>query len=68
MAQMHLYMEQKQTHGHKEQTCGYQRRGTGSGIDWEFGDSRCELLYLERINMNNEWNCVQSLVIDCDRR
>ena len=34
-------MKQKQTHRHREQTCGCQ----GGGKDWEFGISRCELLY-----------------------
>ena len=39
MAQMNLSTEKTQTHGHGEQTCGCQ--GEGSGIDWEFGVSRC---------------------------
>ena len=32
---------QKQTHRCGEQTCGCQGGGWGSGIDWEFGVSRC---------------------------
>ena len=35
-----------QTHTHREQTCGCQ----GGGKDWEFGISRCILLYIEWIN------------------
>ena len=32
MAQMNLSTKQKETHGHKEQTCGCQ--GWGEGIGW----------------------------------
>ena len=39
---MNLSMKQKQT-------CGCQG-GSGEGMDWEFGISRCKLLYLEWIN------------------
>ena len=42
MAQMNLSTKQKQTHGYREQTCGCQ----GRGMDWEFGISRCKLLYI----------------------
>ena len=35
---MNPFTENKQTHGHGEQTCGCQ--GGGSGMDWEFGVSR----------------------------
>ena len=34
-----------------EPLCGYQRGGGGGGVDWEFGISRCKLLYIGRINM-----------------
>ena len=48
MTQMNLSMKQKQTHRHREQTCGcqggWEREG---GMDWEFGFSRCKLLYIE---------------------
>ena len=44
-AQIHLSIEKKQIHGHGEQTCNCQGRGGGSGMDWEFGVSRCKLLY-----------------------
>ena len=42
----------KQTHRHREQTCGCQVGGGegGGGMDWEFGISRCKLLYIEWIN------------------
>ena len=50
MAQMNLSTEQKQIHRHGEQTYGYQRGGGGSGVDWEFGVSRCKLLHLEWIS------------------
>ena len=47
---MNLSTEKKQTHGHREQTCGCQGGGGWSGIDWEFGVSRCNLLPLEWIS------------------
>ena len=48
---MNLSMKQKQIHRHREQTCGCQRGGGGRGMDWEFGISRCKLLYIEWINI-----------------
>ena len=39
----------KQTH--REQTCGCQgEEADDVGMDWEFGISRCKLLYIEWIN------------------
>ena len=62
MAQIILSKKQKQTHRHREQTCGYQ--GVGSGMDWEFGASRCKLLHLEWISnevlMYSTGNYIQS--------
>ena len=44
-------MKQKQTHRHRAQTCGCQGGGgVGGGMEWEFGISRCKLLYIEWIN------------------
>ena len=40
--------EKKGTHGHGEQTCGCQ--GGGSGMDWEFGVSKCKRLPSEWIS------------------
>ena len=45
MAQMDLSTEKKQTHIHREQTCGCQ--GGGSGMDWEFGVSGCKLFRMD---------------------
>ena len=45
---MNLSAKQKQTHKHGEQTCGGQ--GGEGGKDWEFGVSRCKLLYIGWIN------------------
>ena len=67
---MYLSTEQRQTHRHGEQMCGC--RGGGSGVDWEFGASRCKELHLEW--MSNEavlyttGNYIQSLVIEHDGR
>ena len=47
---MNLSTEKKQTPGHGEQTCGCQREGGRSGIDWEFRVSKCKLLHLEWIS------------------
>ena len=30
----------------REQTCGCKGEGGGEGLDWEFGISRCKLLYI----------------------
>ena len=45
MAQMNLSTEQKQTYRHGQQTSGCQGGGGGVGWIWEFGVSRCKLLY-----------------------
>ena len=46
-----MNLSMKQEKKHKEQTCGYQSGGgAGGGREWEFGISRCQLLYPERIN------------------
>ena len=37
MVQTNLSIEKKQTHGHREQTCGCQGGGGGIGMDGEFG-------------------------------
>ena len=49
MTQMKLFTKQKETHRHREQTWGCQRKGWGrEGLG--FGISRCKLLYREWIN------------------
>ena len=40
----------KENHGLGEQICGPQGGGGGSGMDWEFGFKRCQLLPLEWIS------------------
>ena len=47
---MNISKTQKQTHRHKEQTCGCQRGGGRGGKDWEFWISRCKLLHIGWIN------------------
>ena len=48
---MNLSMKVKQTHRHRDQTCGHQGgRGKRGGRDWESGISRCKLVYTEWIN------------------
>ena len=35
----------------REQICGWQRgKGSGAGVDWELGISKCKLLYIRWIN------------------
>ena len=52
----------KQTHGHGEQTSGCQGGGGGSGVDWEFGVSRCKLQNLGWISnevlLYSTGNCI----------
>ena len=43
----------EENHGLGEQTCGCPGGGGGSGMDWEFEVSRCELLHLEGISSEN---------------
>ena len=47
---MNISTKQKQTHRHREQTCGCQAGGGRGGLDWEFGISRCKLLFIGWIN------------------
>ena len=52
MTQMNLCTKQKQTHRHREHPGGCQQGvGGGGGIDWEFGVSRCKLVYIGWINI-----------------
>ena len=61
-------MKQKQTHRRGQQTCGCQGGGGGGGKDWEFGISRCNLLYIGWINskvlLYSTGNYIQSPVIN----
>ena len=50
---MDLSTKQKQPHRHGEQICG--RQEGRSGMDWEFGLKRCQLLHLEWIS-NDTWH------------
>ena len=47
---MNISTEQKQIPRHREQTCGCQGLGGGGGKEWEFGVSRCKLVYIGWIN------------------
>ena len=55
---------------HREQTCGFQGGGlvVCEGMDWEFGISRCKLLFREWINIKvplySTGNYIQYLVIN----
>ena len=50
MTQMNLSTKEKQTQRHREQTCGCQGGRAEGGMDWEFGVSRCKILYIGWIN------------------
>ena len=67
---MNISMKKKQTHRHGKQICGCQGGGQGgSGMDWEFGVSRCKLLHLEWINnkvLLQPGNYIQSPRSDCN--
>ena len=45
-----LSIKRKQTHRHREQMHGRPKERRWGEIDWEFGTSRCKLLYMEQIN------------------
>ena len=64
--------EQKQAHGHKEQTSGCQGGGGRSGMDLDFEVSRCKLLHVEwisnEVRLYGTGNSMQSLGIDHDGR
>ena len=47
MTQMNLSMKQKQTHRHKNRLVVAKWEEVGGGMNWEFGVSRCKLLYIE---------------------
>ena len=49
MTPMNLSMKQKQSHRHREQTCGY-HAGTGKGCIGSLGISRCKLVDIGWIN------------------
>ena len=64
---MNLSMKQKQTHRHREQTCGCQQGGRR--MDWEFRVSRCKLLYIEgknKVLLYSTGNYIQSPGLDHD--
>ena len=67
---MNLSIENKQTHGHREQTCGCQGGGQGSGVDGDWGVSRCKLLHLEwksnEIPLYSTGNSIHSRVMERD--
>ena len=67
---MNLSTEQKQTHIHREQTCGCQGGRGGSGMDRDLEISGCKLLYLEWISseslLYSTGNYIQSLVMEHD--
>ena len=67
---MNLSTEQKQTHIHREQTCGCQGGRGGSGMDRDLEISGCKLFHLEWISnevlLYSTGNCVQYLGIEHD--
>ena len=46
---MDLSVNQKHIRRRRELTCSCQDWGAGRGMDWEFGISVCQLLYIEWI-------------------
>ena len=45
-----MNLSMKQTHQHREQSCGCQGGGGGGAMDRGFGISKCKLLHIEWIN------------------
>ena len=64
---MNLSIEQLETHRPGEWTCDCQGGGGRTGVDGEFGVSRCKLLHVEWISnevlLYSAGSYVQSLVI-----
>ena len=60
---MNLSTKQKQTHSHREEICHCQEVEGGTGMDWDFGISRCKLLHLEWVS--NEVPCYSVCVCVC---
>ena len=58
---MNLSTKQKQTRRHREKTCGC-HGGGGSGVDWEFGVSRCKLLHLEWVKTLRSYCTAQGTI------
>ena len=48
--QMNLFTKQKQTDMENRLVVAKEEGGGGERMDWEFGISRCKLLYIEWIN------------------
>ena len=53
---MVLPTREKQTHRHREQTCGAKGEEDRGGMEWEFGLSRCKLFYTGWINTKVLYN------------
>ena len=53
ITQMNLYIKQKQSHRHKKQIYGYQRRQRLRGTNYEYGINRYKLLYTKQLNNKN---------------
>ena len=70
MTHMNLSMKQKQNHRHREQTGGCQGGGVWGKDGWEFGVSRCKLLYIEwiknKILLYSTENYIQYTMINHD--
>ena len=68
MTPMNLSTRQKQNQGYREQIGSCQGGEKGRGLDWEFGMSRCKLVYTEWINIKvllcSTGNYTQYSVID----
>ena len=69
MTQMNLSTKQKQTHRHREQTCGCPGgREWWEVKDWELGISRCKLVYIgwvnNRVLLYSTGNYIRYLVIN----
>ena len=65
---MNLSMKQKQTDIENRLVVAKEEGGGGERMDWEFGISRCKLLYIEWINnkvlLHSTRNYIQHPVIN----
>ena len=61
---MNLSMKEKWTLRHRKQICGCLRERGREGKDWEFGISRCKVLFIGWISNKVTGNYIQYPVIN----
>ena len=67
-----LITKQKQTFRHREQTVVNKGEEDGEGMEWDFGISRCKLVYTEwmknKVVLQSTGNSIQYLEINHNKK